>query len=96
MPRGTRHTLSGTLRWNGRCYILEIDNGGYWLLDTSKSYRRLVDYKVTVEGTRSGFNLLDVRSLVADGSVSMPQGIGAFLRSILRFKNERFWTNRLD
>jgi hypothetical protein len=62
MPRGTRHRLSGTLCWDGRCYILKLSEGGYWFLDMPlfSHARPLVGCMITVEGTRSGFNWLDV------------------------------------
>lgn len=68
MPRGTRHTLTGTLRWTRLGYALEMDGGGVWRLDLGTIWRlrRYVDRSVTVEGVRSGFDLLDVHRLRAD------------------------------
>jgi Protein of unknown function (DUF5818) len=62
MSRGTRHTLTGTLRWTRFGYALEMDGGGMWRLDVSWGWkaRRCVDQRVTIEGVRSGFDLLDV------------------------------------
>lgn len=67
MPRGTRHTLTGTLRWTGLGYALEMDDGGVWQLDVGWEWnaRRSVGRRVTVEGVRSGFDLLDVHRLYA-------------------------------
>ncbi|MBB4639837.1 DUF5818 domain-containing protein [Rhizorhapis suberifaciens] len=65
MPRGTRHTLTGTLRWTRLGYALEMDDGGMWRLDLGMIWRirRHVDRRITVEGARSGFDLLDVHRL---------------------------------
>ena len=65
MPRGTRHTLTGTLRWTRLGYALEMDGGGMWRLDIGWGWtaRRNLNRRVTVEGIRSGFDLLDVHRL---------------------------------
>jgi Protein of unknown function (DUF5818) len=65
MPRGTRHTLTGTLRWTRFGYALEMDDGGVWRLDVGWGWkaRRSLNLQVTVEGVRSGFDSLDVQSL---------------------------------
>lgn len=69
MPRGTRHTLAGTLRWTRLGYSLEIEGGGAWRLDISPFWRvrRYIDRRITVEGIRSGFDLLDVYALKSIG-----------------------------
>lgn len=71
MPRGTRHTLTGTLRWTRFGYALEMDDGGVWRLDVGWGWkaRRSLNLQVTVEGVRSGFDLLDVQSLKHGRSV---------------------------
>ncbi|MFT3965074.1 MAG: DUF5818 domain-containing protein [Sphingobium sp.] len=65
MPRGTRHVLMGTLRWTRLGYALEVDGGGVWRLDFGAIWRvrRYVDQRVTVEGSRSGFDLLYVHHI---------------------------------
>lgn len=65
MPRGTRHVLTGTLRRTRLGYSLEMDGGGAWRLDFGTIWRvgRYVDRRVTVEGARSDFDLLDVYRL---------------------------------
>lgn len=71
MPRGTRHTLTGTLGWNerNRIHVLNMEGGGYWFVDMPGRTRHLIGREVTVEGMRSGFNLLDVHRLLAiDGA----------------------------
>ena len=65
MPRGSRHTLTGTLRWRRHGYALEMDDGGVWRLDIGGSVKRLIDRAVWIEGSRSGFDLLDVRRIWA-------------------------------
>lgn len=44
-------------------YALEMDGGGVWQLDVGWGWiaRKLVGQRVTVEGTRGGFDLLDVK-----------------------------------
>lgn len=67
MPKGARHVETGVLRPGRWGYSLEMDGGGVWQLDMPRSARRFLGQRVTVEGTRSGFNLLDVRCFrVAD------------------------------
>lgn len=65
MPRGTRHTLTGTLRRARFGYALEMDGGGMWQLDISTIWLigRYVDRRIIVEGVRSGFDLLDVHRI---------------------------------
>ena len=62
MPMGTRHTLTGELRWDDRNHIyrLEVGGGAFWFVDLPRRGWRMCGLRVTVEGTRSGFNLLDV------------------------------------
>lgn len=70
MPKGTRHTETGTLRRNHFGYVLEMDGGGFWVLDVGWGWkaRKLVGQRVTIEGTRAGFNLLDVKRMRRAGS----------------------------
>ena len=66
MPRGTRHVETGILRPSHYgLYALEMDGGGVWQLDVGWGWkaRKLVGQRVTVEGTRAGFNLLDVKRM---------------------------------
>jgi hypothetical protein len=67
MPRGTRHVLTGTLRLARRGFELHMDGGCVWALDVPswRPARRFLGQRVTVEGTRSGFDLLDVHRLHA-------------------------------
>lgn len=65
MPRGTRHTLTGTLRWTRFGYALEMDDGGVWRLDVGWGWKakRYINRRLFIEGVRSGFDLLDVHHL---------------------------------
>ena len=49
-----------TRQWG---YALETDGGGIWQLDMPGSARRYLGMRVTVEGRRSGFDLLDVHRI---------------------------------
>lgn len=76
MPRGTRHTITGTLGWDGRdhIHVLNMDGGGYWLVDMPGRTNHLIGRKVTVEGVRSDFNMFDVERLLAiDGASVRPR-----------------------
>ena len=65
MPRGTRHKVTGILRLARRGFELHVDGGGVWALDVPswRRARKLVDQRVTVMGTRSGFDPLDVHEI---------------------------------
>lgn len=81
MPRGTRHIVTGILRPGRWGYSLEVDGGGIWQLDVRRSVRKLMSQRVTVEGIRSGFDLLDVdRIWRADEEPPAPPAIMMLLR----------------
>lgn len=63
MPKSTRHIETGILRPGCWGYSLHMDGGGVWELDVTGSARKLLGQRVTVEGTRAGFNLLDVERI---------------------------------
>lgn len=68
MPRGARHVETGILRPSQYgLYALEMDGGGVWQLDVGWGWkaRKLVGQRVTVKGTRAGFNVLDVHRICA-------------------------------
>ena len=46
-----------------RGYELHVDGGGVWALDFNRSSKALLGRRVTVEGTRGGFDLLNVRTI---------------------------------
>lgn len=60
MPLGTRHRVTGLLLNSRRGFVLEVEGGGAYALDTDRRAHNLVGQRVTVEGTRSGFDRLDV------------------------------------
>jgi len=63
MPRGTHHDEIGLLLREGRFLVLQRDDGGRWRLDVSPRADALLGRRVRVQGTRSGFDLLDVRQI---------------------------------
>ena len=66
MPLGTRHVETGILRPSQfGLYALEMDGGGIWQLDVGWGWKaqKLIGQRVMVEGTRAGFNLLDVKRM---------------------------------
>ena len=72
MPRGARHVETGILRPGRWGYSLEMDGGGIWQLDVAGSARRYIGQRVMVDGTRSGFDLLDVRTIRPVGQAARP------------------------
>lgn len=60
MPRGTRHRLTGRLLESRYGLVLQTDDGGEFVLDAGRSARKFLGLRVTIEGCRAGFNLIDV------------------------------------
>lgn len=61
--------IEGLLISNGHGGLeLRIDQGGTWRLDAGAKAFALVGRRVVVEGVRSGFDLLDVTSVVELGA----------------------------
>lgn len=60
MPLGTFHRETGMLLLQRGQPILQMDDGGRWRLDLPRLKQDHFGRRVTVEGTRSGFDLLDV------------------------------------
>lgn len=60
MPMGTRHRVTGRLSSSERGLLLQMDDGGVYALDADTATHVLVGQRVTVEGTRSGFDRIDV------------------------------------
>lgn len=76
MPKGTRHTVTGILNWDDRQFMhrLDVTGGGYWFADMPYRTRHLLGREITVEGVRSGFNVLDVVFVIAvDGTPTRPR-----------------------
>ncbi len=63
MPKGAKHIETGILRPSVWGYSLETEGGGVWQLDITGSVSKYLGQRVTVEGIRSGFNLLDVHRI---------------------------------
>jgi hypothetical protein len=66
MSIGDRHRLSGTLLTAKRGPILQIADGGVWALDIDHDHLNLIGRRVTIEGTRSGFDRLAVDWIVLE------------------------------
>ncbi len=84
MPRGTRHIETGTFRRNHFGFVLEMDGGGFWELEfrPMRGASRYLDQRVTVEGIRLGFNLLEVVRIKRDEDEWLPE------------QNWKVWFNR--
>ena len=67
MSIGSRHSESGLLLHSGSGLILRRDGGGRWRLDAPRKAQQLVGQRVTVEATRSGFDVLDVQMIYREG-----------------------------
>ena len=67
MPLGAFYVETGRLGQRDFLYTLRMDDGGTWALDlgwrAARRARPLLGQRVVVQGTRAGFNLLDVRKL---------------------------------
>jgi hypothetical protein len=58
--KGARYRLEGLLLDSRRGPVLQMDDGGVWVLDTETDISLMLGQRVTVEGVRSGFDRLDV------------------------------------
>ena len=65
MPIGSRYRLEGQLRNARRGLLVQVDDGGVWALDADPDAKALVGKRVKVEGTRSGFDRIDVEWIIA-------------------------------
>jgi len=86
MPKGTRHVEAGTLRSNHFGFVLEMDGGGFWALElwSVQKPQRYFGQRVKVEGTRVGFNILDVDRMWPEGEP----------RPLTWFETLKAWSNR--
>jgi hypothetical protein len=75
MPLGTRHIETDILRPDCWGYSLHMDGGGIWELDVTRSPRKLLGQRVTVEGTRAGFNLLNVDLIRLESAHPLPSPV---------------------
>ena len=74
MPNGSFHMFRGIIAWTRQGYTLFPDGGGYWALELGwwdrRRARNMLGDRVSVEGTRIGFNILAVRKF---GRAKLPQ-----------------------
>lgn len=63
MPRGSKQELTGILLGDGPYPVLRVDDGGEWRLDISGRHHHLLGRRVRVLGTRSEFDMLDVKRI---------------------------------
>jgi hypothetical protein len=60
MSKGERLVLDGLLLTDRGRLILHMKDGGEWRLETTRGYAKLIGKRVSVTGTRDGFDLLAV------------------------------------
>lgn len=65
MPIGTKHQESGILIQDANQLLLQRDHGGYRRLYAPRRSRRLIGQRVSICGTRTGFDWLDVDSMAS-------------------------------
>jgi hypothetical protein len=65
MSKGVAYQLTGILMRDDRGLVLAMPGGGAWALDPPLFCRtgRMLGHKVHVVGTRSGFDLIDARTI---------------------------------
>ena len=63
MPRGSIHEETGLLLEGEHWLVLHRDDGGQWRIDPDRRVQGYVGRRVVVEGVRSGFDWLTVRSI---------------------------------
>ena len=63
MPLWTKHVETGLLMHERGTLVLLRDDGGRWRLDMVAGVEELLGGRVRVEGVRSAFDRLDVRSI---------------------------------
>lgn len=72
VPKGQSYALTGTL-WRSalmpsyRLYVLDLPDGGGWLLDTPRNVDHLIGRRVHIEGTRWDFVIINVDRIWAEG-----------------------------
>lgn len=63
MPKGSRRELTGMLLNDRGRLFLRVDDGGTWRLQTDPRAFGQVGRRVSLEGIRVGFDLLDVEAV---------------------------------
>ncbi|MGY5799638.1 DUF5818 domain-containing protein, partial [Rheinheimera faecalis] len=58
---GTRHVITGALRWDDCQFIhrIDVEGGGFWFVSMPRAAVALLGQRVTADGVRTGFNILD-------------------------------------
>jgi hypothetical protein len=72
MSIGSSINESGLLLRDGPTLVLRRDGGGRWRLDLDSIPHALIGRRVSVMGTRSGFDIVDVMSICAEGKPHPP------------------------
>jgi Protein of unknown function (DUF5818) len=78
--RARVYTLTGLLLREAPHFILRLDNGGWWPLDAPMPLDDFVGQRLTLEGTRFGFNGIDVMRFRLENGDWLPE------RSTRKFK----------
>ena len=60
MAKGDHCNVTGILRAGRWGYSLEAEGGGTWRLDVTGSAAKYLDQRVTIQGIRSEFDMIDV------------------------------------
>lgn len=60
MAKGDHYNVTGILRARRWGYSLEAEGGGTWRLDLTGSAAKYLDQRVTIQGFRSDFDMIDV------------------------------------
>ncbi len=68
MPMGSQHTVTGLLLTDHKRPVVEVDGGGTWRLEIDHDARRFLGRRVTIEGIRVSFDVLDVTSVRPAGT----------------------------
>ena len=72
MSIGSSINECGLLLRDGTTLVLRRDGGGRWRLDLDSIPHALIGRRVSVMGTRSGFDIVDVMSICAEGEPHPP------------------------
>ncbi|WP_210358045.1 DUF5818 domain-containing protein [Sphingomonas beigongshangi] len=66
--------ITGTLSWDDRRSVhrIDVEGGGFWFVSMPRAAVALLGRRVAVDGTRTGFNILDDVTVVGVDSVNRP------------------------
>lgn len=65
MPRFEQLELTGLLLFGGPNFVLSMPGGGEWRLELTRSPKKWLGQRVTIKGTRDGFDLIAVTRIAA-------------------------------